>query len=89
MDKKRGKCPSLINGTHGAPKLDTAKGKRTCKRCNTAIHMGTVCIVVPVPGSMGRKVYCQACIKEIISKSRQDLDAFEGELSSYSTDTEL
>lgn len=82
MVKKRGKCPSLISGTHGAPRLDTAKRKRTCKRCSVEIPQGTVCVVVPIPGSMGKRVYCRICTQALIDKSRQDIDKFERKLSS-------
>ncbi len=81
MNKKRGRCPSLIGGTHGAPQLEVAAGKRTCKRCDGAIVKGVISIIVPIPGGMSRKVYCRACILEIIGQSRKDLDAFEAELN--------
>ena len=81
MNKKRGRCPSLISGTHAAPQIEVAAGKRTCKRCDGAIIKGTISIIVPVPGGMGRKVYCRVCILEIMAQSRKDLDAFEIELN--------
>jgi hypothetical protein len=80
MNKKRGRCPSLIGGTHAAPKIEIAAGTRTCKRCEIAITKGGISIVVPKPGGMGRHVYCHACILEVIEQSRKDLDAFESEL---------
>ena len=82
MNKKRGRCPSLISGTHAAPQIEVAAGKRTCKRCDGAIVKGAISIIVPVPGGMGRKVYCRVCILEIVAQSRKDLDVFELELKS-------
>lgn len=81
MNKKRGPCPSLIGGTHGSPQIEVAAGKRTCKRCGGEILKGSVSIVVPTPGGMGRRVYCRTCILEVIGQSRKDLDAFELELN--------
>lgn len=85
MNKKRGRCPSLISGTHAAPQIEVAAGKRTCKRCDGAIVKGAISIIVPVPGGMGRKVYCRVCILEIMAQSRKDLDAFELDLNSRGT----
>jgi hypothetical protein len=58
-----------------------AKRKRTCKRCDKEIEGGTVCVEVPQPGTMGARTYCKDCIKEIIQKSRADLDELEKQLN--------
>lgn len=77
MVKKRGRCPSLIGGTHGTPKLEIAKAKRTCKRCKSIISKGIRCISVPIPGSMGRKIYCHVCMQEIVIQTQKKLDDFK------------
>lgn len=77
MTKKRGRCPSLIGGAHAAPQIEQTKGKRICKRCDGEILKDERCVVVPIPGSMGRRVYCCVCIREIVAQSRRDLDGFE------------
>jgi hypothetical protein len=81
METPRGKCPSLITGSHGRPKFEVAKGKRTCKRCKSSIIRGTACVSIPVPGRMGSKTYCCTCLGHIIEKSRKDLTDIEAELS--------
>lgn len=84
MAKKRGRCPSLIGSTHGAPRIEKAKGKRTCKRCDGNISKGDSCVITPIPGSMGRRVYCCSCIREVIAQSRKDLEVFETQLNNIS-----
>lgn len=82
---KRGSCPSLIGCTHGTPKIEQAKGKRGCKRCGIEIQKGTYGVVVPIPGQMGRKVYCLSCSLEIIAESRKDLEGFEQRVRNHLT----
>ena len=81
MNKKRGPCPSFISATFGSPKIETALAKRTCKRHNTEIAKGQKCVTVRIVGTQGRRVYSFAAMKEIILKTRQDLDALEIELN--------
>ena len=73
----RGKRPSLISGTHGAPKLITTGAKRTCKCCKGEIAKGENCFVVRVPGKQGYRNYCYKCMAEVIKQSRADLDKIE------------
>ena len=83
MIKKRGKTPSFITSLSGKPKVVQARGKRTCKRggCGEEIPKGTKCVEVPQPGTMGARTFCVQCIKEIIQKSREDLNELEKRLS--------
>lgn len=77
---KKGKVPSLITSSSGNPKMVNAKRKRVCKRCDCPIEGGAVCVEIPQPGTMGTRTYCTECFKEIICKSREDLDRLEKEL---------
>lgn len=78
--QNRGRCPSLITGNHGRPVLEIAGGKRKCKRCGNEILKGNRCVSIPIPGSMGSRTYCCACLASIVAQSRKDLDKLEHEL---------
>jgi len=71
---KKGKTPSLIGGGAGACKFANALKKRTCKRCGEAIPMGTECVEVNIPATMGHKCYCVNCFKEVLTQTQQDLN---------------
>ena len=71
---KRGKAPSLIGGGAGRCKLATALRKRTCKRCGDPIPGGTDCVEVNVPSTMGHKCYCVDCFREVLDKTRAELN---------------
>lgn len=77
---KKGKTPSFITSSFGKPRIVEARRKRTCKRCDKEIERETTCIEVPQPGTMGARTFCKECIREIIQKSREDLDALEKQL---------
>lgn len=71
---KKGKTPSLIGGGAGACKFETAKRKRTCKRCDGSITGGTDCVEINVPATMGCKCYCVDCFSEILVQTQSDLN---------------
>ena len=77
---KRGPTPSLIGGSLGAPRFVTAKKRRPCKRCDQPILMSAACVEVARPGQMGRKTFCTSCFGEILTKTRERLDALRSEL---------
>ncbi len=77
MAKVKGKCPSLITASHGKPQFETAKAKRTCKRCREKIEKNQKCASIPKPNSMGRQTFCLKCLKKIIEQSRKDLAKIE------------
>jgi len=78
---KRGKCPSLISGSNGKPRIECAKGKRHCKRCGKDILKGENCSSIPNPRKMNsRTTYCVDCYKEILRKSKVDLESLNAEL---------
>jgi len=81
MAKKRGRCPSFISATFGSPKIETALAKRICKRHSSEIIKGEKCVTVRIVGTQGRRVYSFEAMRQIISQTRQDLDALELELT--------
>ena len=73
----KGKCPSLISGTHSTPKKIVAAAKRTCKRCSRAIIKGEGCFTVKNPRGQDYRNYCYGCMLEVIQQSRTDLNNLE------------
>ena len=45
--KPKGKTPSLIGGTLGAPKKVHVAKESECKRCHCSISKGTFCFEIP------------------------------------------
>jgi hypothetical protein len=74
MMGKKGKTPSLIGGGAGACKFVTAIRERTCKRCKKPIPVGTDCVEVNVPTTMGHKCYCIDCFRDVLEQTKDDLD---------------
>ena len=79
---KRGKTPSLISGNAGTCNFISSPGKRHCKRCDDAIDAGCNCVEVNVPATMGHRTYCIDCFREMLAKSREDLDDLESQVDS-------
>jgi len=77
---KLGPTPSLIGGGAGTSRFVRALKKRTCKRCNSPIAAGTVCIEVAKPGTMGHRTYCHDCYEEVLDKSQDDLEGLRKRL---------
>jgi hypothetical protein len=75
--KPKGKTPSLIGSTLGAPRKTHVKGKSSCKRCASAISKGTECFEIPQLGGSFRnpKRYCDGCFHSILEKTKSDLEA--------------
>ena len=73
----KGRCPSLISGTHSSPNKIVAAAKRTCKRCNGVINKGESCFTVTNPRGQDYRNYCFRCMLEVIQQSRIDLDGLE------------
>jgi hypothetical protein len=72
---EKGKTPSLIGGSAGKCDFETAKGKRTCKRCDSPIPPGTNCVMVRQPGTMGKgKPYCVTCFEKILGQTQRELN---------------
>lgn len=75
--KPRGKTPSLIGSTLGAPRKNMVKGKSHCKRCKALIAKGVECYEIPqLGGSFSNyRRYCDGCFRSILEKTKSDLDA--------------
>ncbi|MGA2050837.1 MAG: hypothetical protein ABSG96_24335 [Terracidiphilus sp.] len=81
--KPKGKVPSLIGGTLGAPRKTVTDGTSKCKRCEEHIPKGTECYEIPqLGGSFSNyKRYCDQCFQSILERTKADLDAL---LAGYS-----
>jgi len=71
---KRGKTPSLIGGGAGASKFVVARRVRRCRRCDVSMRRGSHCVEVKIPGKMGSKTYCLSCFRDVLERSREDLN---------------
>jgi len=83
-NKPRGKTPSLIGSTLGAPRKGLVKGKSHCKRCKAPISKGVECYEIPqLGGSFSNyKRYCDVCFSSILEQTKTDLDALLLSISS-------
>lgn len=74
--KPKGKIPSLIGGTLGAPRKGVVKKQCFCKRCQVAILKGTECYEIPQLGGSftNYRHYCDNCFRSIIGQTQDDLD---------------
>ena len=81
--KPRGKIPSLIGSTLGAPRKTVPDGTSKCKRCEERIPKGTECYEIPqLGGSFSNyKRYCDPCFKSILERTKADLDTLLVEFS--------
>jgi hypothetical protein len=75
-NKPKGKTPSLIGGTLGAPRKKLVERLFSCRRCDAHITKGTECYEIPQLGGSFRnyKPYCEGCIQSILEKTREDLN---------------
>jgi hypothetical protein len=75
--KPKGKTPSLIGSTLGAPRKRLVQRESHCKRCNTSMSKGTECPEISqLGGSFSNyKPYCDDCFRAILEQTKADLDA--------------
>jgi len=75
-NKPKGKTPSLIGGTLGAPRKCSVLRVSACNRCKDTISKGTECYEIPQLGGAfsNCKKYCDKCFSEILVKTKADLD---------------
>lgn len=75
--KPRGPVPSLIGSTLGRPRRAEVKKKSECSRCHGGFVAGDQCIEIPKLGSgfTSHRRVCDACFKEILQKTADDLNA--------------
>lgn len=76
-NKPKGKTPSLIGSTLGAPKKRLVQRESHCNRCNTSMPKGTQCPEISqLGGSFSNyKPYCGQCFRAILDQTKADLDA--------------
>jgi hypothetical protein len=74
--KIRGKTPSLIGGTLGAPRKCTVQRRCNCNRCKVDIEKDIDCFEIPQLGGAftNYKRYCDDCFRSILEQSRLDLN---------------
>ncbi len=74
--KPKGKTPSLIGGTLGAPRKRLVGRLSYCNRCNDSILKGVECYEIPQLGGTfsNPKPYCDGCFRSILEKTKADLD---------------
>ena len=82
MLKKRGKIPSLITGSSGKPQKVVAKKQRKCHRRECLIKQNESCFEVPQLNEpfKNTKTYCKECFREMLKKTREDLDHLDSML---------
>lgn len=75
-NKPKGKTPSLIGGTLGAPRQCTVLKASACNRCKGPLVKGAKCHEIPQLGSAftNYKKYCDKCFIDILTKTKADLD---------------
>ena len=74
--KPKGKVPSLIGGSLGAPRRTRVERESPCKRCTVGLSKGQECFEIPQLRSSFTvyKRYCGPCFEAIIVQTQVDLD---------------
>ena len=82
MIKPKGKIPSLLSMSTGAP-ITHVCGKATpCERCNGKIVKGDQCFRIPKQksGFTSKPLFCIDCTKMIVEKTKSDILIIEQNL---------
>jgi hypothetical protein len=79
MGKPKGKTPSLLAITTGAPVLHTCGRATTCERCEGAVVTGAACFQIPrrKNGFTARPIFCLSCTTVIVAQTKADLARVE------------
>ncbi|QND66356.1 hypothetical protein HB777_22190 [Mesorhizobium loti] len=79
MAKPKGKTPSLLSMSTGSPVLHTCGKATNCDRCEERIATAAACFQIPKQksGFTARPIFCIACTKEIVEKTKADLLVIE------------
>lgn len=76
----RGRIPSLLSLNCGRPNKVIVKRKSSCRRCKKELNCGDFCIDIPRRnGYTSSHRYCFDCFKEIINKTKIELNKIEVE----------
>ena len=83
MPKPKGKTPSLLSMSTGTPIAHTCGKATNCDRCAERISTGAACFQIPKQksGFTTKPIFCIACTKEIVEKTKSDLAAIEAALA--------
>jgi hypothetical protein len=74
--KPKGKVPSLIGGSLGAPRRTKVERTSPCKRCAIGLPKGLECFEIPQlrTAFTTYKRYCDPCFDAILAQTQADLD---------------
>jgi len=77
--KPKGKTPSLLTMSTGAPTAHTCGKATTCDRCDDPVGTGHVCFQIPKlrGGFTAHPIFCVECTAAIVEKTKTDLLAIE------------
>ena len=79
MVKPKGKIPSLLSMSTGAPTPHVCGKATLCKRCNGGISKGDQCFRIPKKesGFTSKPLFCINCTKMIVEKTKSDIHIIE------------
>ncbi len=79
MVKPKGKIPSLLSMSTGAPTVHTCGKATTCDRCDGKVATGHICFKIPKQkaGFTTQPIFCVGCTAEIVGKTKVELLAIE------------
>ena len=83
MAKPRGKTPSLLSMSTGAPVLHTCGKATKCDRCSGRVTTGQACFQIPKlkNGFTTRPIFCVACTVDIIAQTKAELANVERQVN--------
>ena len=84
MAKRKGKTPSLLAISTGAPVAHTCGRATPCDRCGEPVAKGQSCFQIPKvkSGFTSHPIFCTACTVAIVMQTRIELSAVEEEIRS-------
>lgn len=79
MAKPKGKTPSLLSISTGAPSSHVCGKATSCDRCKTKISTGKQCFKIPKQksGFTSKPLFCVNCTRLIIERTKSDIAAIE------------
>jgi hypothetical protein len=82
MTKPKGKTPSLLSVSTGAPTVHTCGKATPCDRCGEKVLKGQSCFQIPKmkSGFTGHPIFCITCTTDVIEQTKTELAALEEDL---------
>lgn len=79
----KGKVPSLLSTNNGGITYDTVKRSGSCSRCNSGLKSSTKVGLLKVQrnGFSNHRRLCMSCVKVILDKTQDELNAIAMECS--------